>query len=78
MPRYYFNVIIGTKLIDDPGGMICGNDNTARLRAQVIAQHIADTELSQNIKSVAVLNEDSQEIFRIFVPIQSMAQKDEL
>lgn len=76
MPRYYFNVIIGTKLIDDPGGMICSNDNTARLRAQAIARHIADTERTQNAKSVAVLNEDGEEIFRVFVPIQTMAQKD--
>ena len=62
MPRYYFDVKNGHRLID-PSGLDCETDVDARTKAKVIAKHIAgDVKNPSAPRKVAIMNSDRQEI----------------
>jgi hypothetical protein len=60
MPRYYFDVMNGHRLID-PAGVDCANDAEATRQAKFIAARIAE-EVPASKRRLAVLNEQRDEI----------------
>jgi hypothetical protein len=60
MPRYYFDVMNGHRLID-PAGVDCANDADATRQAKFIAARIAE-EVPASKRRLAVLNEQREEI----------------
>jgi hypothetical protein len=61
MPRYYFDVMNGHRLID-PAGVDCANDAEATRQAKFIAARIADEVPASTKRRLAVLNDERQEI----------------
>ena len=67
MPRYYFDLKDGYRLID-PSGVDCPNDEAAKKQAKVIAARIA-TDIPDRVhrRRVAVINDEGHEI--VAVPV---------
>jgi hypothetical protein len=62
MPRYFFDVKNGHRLID-PSGLDCSSDKDAVTKANVIAKQIAsDVPKPSTPRKVAVMDSDRQEI----------------
>lgn len=69
MPRYFFDIKDGHRLVD-PSGMNFANDDDAIARAKVFAIQVSlDTPKIDPKRHIAVLNQDGDEIFR--VPVYS-------
>jgi hypothetical protein len=66
MPRYYFDVKDGHRLID-PAGIDCANDAEATTRARFIADRIAEEAPASVKRRVAVLDDQRREIAAINV-----------
>ena len=65
MPRYYFEVKNGHRLVD-PTGIDCASDEEARQQAQVIASQIAQDVPASTIKRrVTVVDEEGREVTAI-------------
>jgi hypothetical protein len=65
MPRYYFEVKNGHRLVD-PTGIDCASDDEATQQAQVIASQIAQDVPASTIKRrVTVVDEEFREITAI-------------
>jgi hypothetical protein len=64
MPRYFFDVKNGHRLID-PSGLECRNDRDAYAKAVVIAQQIAQDSPASVGRHVAVLDSERQEVSRV-------------
>jgi hypothetical protein len=66
MPRYFFDLKNGTRVVD-PDGLDCANDHDAIVRGERIARRIerdgpADSDPHQH---VAVINEEGHQIGKI-------------
>jgi hypothetical protein len=68
MPRYFFDVKNGHRLID-PSGLECRNDRDAYAKAVVIAQQIAQDSPASVGRHVAVLDSERQEVSRVDIVI---------
>jgi hypothetical protein len=69
MPRYFFDVQDGHRLVD-PSGANFSNDEAALGRARVVAIGVSlDKPAVDPERHIAVLNESREEIFR--VPVYS-------
>jgi hypothetical protein len=68
MPRYFFDVKNGHRLID-PAGLECRNDQEATALAVIIAQQIASDAPRADGRHIAVLNSEREEVAT--VPIHS-------
>jgi hypothetical protein len=65
MPRYYFDIANGHRLID-PSGLDCSDDADALAKAKVIAFHISEeTPRSEVQRYVSVLDAERSEISNI-------------
>ena len=73
MPRYFFDVKNGHRLVD-PSGLDCRNDQEAIKNAIVIARKIAEDAPPTGPRHVSVLNSDRQEVSK--VPINKEAKED--
>ena len=74
MPRYYFDVRNGHRLID-PTGLECRDDQDAITQATFIAAQIAiDVPNTSGGRSVAVLNSVKEEISK--VPVHTNSKGD--
>jgi hypothetical protein len=73
MPRYYFDVVDGQRLVD-PAGVDCATDDAATLQAEAIASQIA-TDLPGRAakRRVEVLNDDGREVTSVAVGDQHKA-----
>lgn len=75
MPRYYFDIKDGHKLVD-PSGSNFRNDKDAMARAKIVAIQVAlDTPRIDPTRFISVLNEARHEVFR--VPVYSKPQAAE-
>ncbi len=69
MPRYYFDIKDGHRLVD-PSGLEFKNDDAAIAKAEVIAIGVSlDKPAVDPERHIAVLNESRVEIFK--VPVYS-------
>lgn len=69
MPRYYFDIKNGHRLVD-ASGMNFANDEDAIARAKVLAIQVSlDTPKVDPKRHIAVLNQDGDEVSR--VPVYS-------
>jgi hypothetical protein len=67
MPRYFFDVKNGHRLID-PSGVDCENDDHARRQAELIADQIAKDMPNRTAnRSISVLNQDGREVAAVDV-----------
>jgi hypothetical protein len=66
MPRYYFDVKNGHRLVD-PAGIDCPSDDAAARQAKLIAETIAEEAPASAKRRVAVLDEQRREITTIKV-----------
>jgi hypothetical protein len=68
MPRYFFDIKNGHRLID-PAGLDCRDDQEAKAQAIIIAGQIAaDASETSGGRTVAILNSEREEIGK--VPVQ--------
>jgi hypothetical protein len=68
MPRYFFDIKNGHRLID-PSGLDCRDDQQARDQAIIIAGQIAaDAPATSAARHVAILDSEREEIGK--VPVQ--------
>jgi hypothetical protein len=68
MPRYFFDIKNGHRLID-PAGLDCRDDEEAMDQAIIIARQIAaDAPETSAVRQVAILDSERQEIGQ--VPVQ--------
>jgi hypothetical protein len=73
MPRYFFDVKNGHRLID-PSGLECRDDQDATAQATVIAAQIAkEVPGSSGVRHIAILDGTREEIGR--VPVITTAEK---
>jgi hypothetical protein len=73
MPRYFFDIKNGHRLID-PSGLDCRDDQQAKDQAIIIARQIAsDTPETAPVRHVAVLDSERQEIGK--VPVTRTRQR---
>jgi hypothetical protein len=64
MPRYFFGIKDGHRLVD-PAGRECENDSAAREVARVLAIGVSlDTPAFDPKRHISVLNDARQEIFK--------------
>lgn len=75
MPRYFFDVKNGHRLID-PSGLGCRDDHDARQKAIVIAGQIAEDSPASVARHVAVLNSERQEVTRVKIIKSSEGESD--
>ena len=69
MPRYYFDIKDGHKLID-PSGTTCKSDKDAIAKAKVVAIQVSlDTPRTDPKRHISVLDAGKTEIFK--VPVYS-------
>ncbi len=74
MPRYYFDVKNGHRLID-PSGLDCRNDRDATAQAAIIAKQIAaDVPASAGVRHVAIMDSERKEVGK--VPVNSKQGQD--
>jgi hypothetical protein len=67
MPRYFFDVRNGHRLVD-PAGLDCGSDEEAREQGERIASQIGEDLGARNdVRRVAVINDEGQEIATITI-----------
>ena len=63
MPRYFFDIANGHRLID-PGGLDCASDQDAIEKAKFIARQIAD-ETPLGARQIAIRNEDGRDVSKV-------------
>jgi len=68
MPKYHFEIADGITL-PDPVGTDCRNDEHARREAQAIAVQIARDLGDRELRSVVVVDDEGEELYR--VPIKA-------
>ena len=68
MPRYYFDIKNGHRLID-PAGLDCKSDKEAMRSAFLIAKQVAKDAPPDQPRHIAVLNGDREEVGKI--PVSS-------
>jgi hypothetical protein len=74
MPRYYFDIKDGHRLVD-PSGLNLKNDEDAIARAKVIAIGVSlDKPAVDPERHIALINDEGQEIFRVPVYSKPTAQ----
>ncbi len=66
MPRYYFDVKNGHRLID-PAGVDCRNDAAAATQGKVVADQIASDVPSSRGRQVEVLTEEREKVATVAV-----------
>jgi capsular polysaccharide biosynthesis protein len=65
MPRYFFDVKNGHRLVD-PSGIDCRNDREAKAQAAEIAKQIAiDVPSSAGVRHVAILDSERKEVGKV-------------
>jgi hypothetical protein len=77
MPRYYFDIKNGHRLID-PSGVDCRDDQEAKDPAVIIARQIAaDAPETSPVRHVAILDSDREEIGKVRVKRPGQRATDE-
>ena len=66
MPRYFFDVANGHRLID-PTGLDCKDDNEALSTAKIIARQIQVAGPSAPWRKLAVMNSEGQEVGHVLI-----------
>lgn len=66
MPRYFFDVTNGHRLID-PTGLDCKDDNEALSTAKIIARQIQVAGPSTPWRKLAVMNSEGQEVGYVMI-----------
>jgi hypothetical protein len=61
MPRYYFDVKNGRRLID-PAGVDCNGDDAATRQGRLIAEQIATDVSKSQARRVAVRDDEGREL----------------
>jgi hypothetical protein len=65
MPKYYFDLVDGSRLVD-PFGLDCRDDGDATAKAKIIAKRIeAETPTAPVQRHVEVLNEDRDMVAKV-------------
>jgi hypothetical protein len=65
MPKYYFDLVDGSRLVD-PTGLDCRDDQDANAKAQIIAKQIeADIPTAPVQRHVEVLNEGRDKVAKV-------------
>jgi hypothetical protein len=65
MPRYFFDIKNGHRLID-PSGLDCRDDQEAKDKAIIIARQIAlDAPETSPVRHVAILDSEREEIDKV-------------
>jgi len=64
MPKYYFDVKNGHRLID-PSGLDCDDDKDALAKGTIIADEIARDGPTRSSRKVAVLDSDRHEVSQV-------------
>jgi hypothetical protein len=65
MPKYYFDLVDGSRLVD-PSGLECRDDHDANAKAKIIAKQIeADIPTAPVQRHVEVLNEDRDKVAKV-------------
>jgi hypothetical protein len=72
MPRYFFDVKNGHRLID-PAGLDCGDEEEAIRTAAVIARQIAEDAPTADGRHVVVLNSEREEVGKIPIAARQTA-----
>jgi hypothetical protein len=76
MPRYFFDIKNGHRLID-PAGLDCRDDKEAKAQAIIIAGQIAaDAPETSAVRHVAILDGEREEIGK--VPVKETGQQPTL
>ena len=67
MPRYYFDLKDGTRLVD-PAGLDCRDDSDAEIKGRRFADELAISKPDIDPqRHIAVINSDGHEILKIAV-----------
>jgi len=65
MPKYYFDLVDGSRLVD-PSGLDCRDDHDANAKAKIIAKQIeVDIPATPIQRHVEVLNEDRDKVAKV-------------
>jgi hypothetical protein len=65
MPKYYFDLVDGSRLVDPPG-LDCRDDHDANAKAKIIAKQIEeDIPTAPVQRHVEVLNEDRDKVAKV-------------
>jgi hypothetical protein len=64
MPRYFFDIKNGHRLVD-PSGLDCSDDDEAIAKAKVIALQISEDTSAEGQRHIAVLNSERQEVSKV-------------
>jgi hypothetical protein len=65
MPRYYFDLVDGSRLVD-PSGLECRDDHDANAKAKIIAKHIeAEIPEAPVQRHVEILNEVRDKVAKV-------------
>lgn len=65
MPKYYFDLVDGSRLVD-PSGLDCRGDRDASAKAKLIARHIeAEIPDAPVQRHVEVLNEERDKVAKV-------------
>jgi hypothetical protein len=75
MPKYYFDLVDGSRLVD-PTGLECRDDHDANAKAKIIAKQIeVDIPTAPVQRHVEVLNEDRDKVAKVpSEPTQTVRQ----
>ncbi len=74
MPRYFFEVKNGHRLLD-PAGVDCASDKDARRQGEAVARQIAADAPRSVARKVAVVDGEGREVAN--VPISESTRKNE-
>ena len=66
MPRYFFDVTNGHRLVD-PAGLDCKDDNEALTTAKIIARQIQVAGPSAPWRKLSVMNSEGQELGHVLI-----------
>ena len=78
MPRYFFDVTNGHRLVD-PTGLDCKDDNEALSTAKIIARQIHVEGPSAPWRKLAVMNTEGQEVGHVLIsePAQERSELEQ-
>ena len=64
MPRYFFDVMNGHRLVD-PAGVDCPSDKEARQQAEAVAKQIAEDAPRSIARHVAVMDGEGRQVANV-------------
>jgi hypothetical protein len=75
MPRYFFDVTNGHRLVD-PAGLDCKDDNDALSTAKIIARQIRVAGPSAPWRKLAVMNSEGREVGHVGISASAEERSD--